>query len=177
MKPKIASLIKYDWKILKNRFIRKIKERFFFQGVQRSHKSYFWSATSTTQYNKNENFCTIPWSRNIFRKCPEKEPRKEFLSRKSHFRQPLQKVNPEQVQHFLKKLSSNSNIRVLEFTPYLNSISTLNPDTNGLPIHKLGSKIIIAMRGSKFLWANHKPEIKTFSLEWIRDWKHRYRYY
>ena len=82
---------------------------------------------------------------------PEKNAKKEFLSRKSDFKRPLQKMNPEQVEHFLKKLSSSSNIRVLEFSPYLNSISTLNPDVDGLPIHKLGSKIIIAMRGSKFL--------------------------
>ena len=81
----------------------------------------------------------------------ENEHSKEFLSRKSDFKRPLQKMNPEQVEHFLKKLSSSSNIRVLEFTPYLNYISTLNPDVDGLPIHKLGSKIIIAMRGSKFL--------------------------
>ena len=75
----------------------------------------------------------------------------EFLSRKNDFKRPFQKINFQQVQHFLEKLSSSSNIRVLEFTPYLSSSATLNPDIHGLPIKMLGSKIVMAMRGTRDL--------------------------
>jgi len=85
---------------------------------------------------------------------------KEFLSRKNDFKRPVQKINFHQVQHFLEKLSSSSNIRVLEFTPHLIDEVTLNPDVQGFlfkdsPILgskiRLGTKIHIAMRGSNFL--------------------------
>ena len=76
---------------------------------------------------------------------------KEFLSRKDHFKPHMRRFNAGQFEHFLKKLSSNSNIRVLEFTPYLSSSATLNPDIHGLPIKMLGSKIVMAMRGTRDL--------------------------
>ena len=99
------------------------------------------------------------WKNNLF-VFLYKNINQEFLSRKNDFKRPFQKINFHQVEHFLEKLSSSSNIRVLEFTPYYIEMSTLNPDVQGFlfkdsPILgskiRLGTKIHIAMRGSNFL--------------------------